>query len=573
MECDKGSAKKYIFRLLAYLVVGFTNIPNLVSQNVLNFGPEEPTASIHYNEFLYATYKNAYKKLPDYPVSGVYSPTHYADGSGGMRIGAGVCNYVYVPTNGALVPSRQYHISLTVKVGKAYAQSPYFQSHFGVALASDLFKNHFGLWSKHFVPLGIEPTEELVTIEFSFRPLCTSEYLVLGVFQGPAMDQQDGFAFQYGFELHNLLVEQFDDPQAQFVYMCDAFEEERLKKSYTTGYDTDTIYFNSGSAEILENYLPILDSLPSRLRTKQDLVSLYAYTDKAGSENNSLGAARNTAVREALISLGIDTSRILMVNYGESRASDRISWEDRRVEIDINRGKLYQKYYTEAMHAAIKGEYNIAQAKMTRWIKMVPPENAIYALFDCWGEGDKATIFRLDLVKSIKSRSYNEGNDLKFTFDSLYCEDQKGRALSMYLKANYLPDSIGNCYYSRDSLGDANQLKTIDHIYAAYKFPKVDEVGERGNKALPYMIIHASDTSFQNRYLPLMLKACEEQFVSWEYYAMLYDKINVVRNGHQRYGTQWMMDKNGELSGLVPFEDEDMVGEYRKRTGLAPLSD
>ena len=569
----KSVAKKYVFRLLMYLIISFANIPNVVTQKVLSYCPEEPTASIHYNEFLYGIYKNAYKKLPAYPANGVYSPTHYTDRSDGMRTGVGACNYVYVPTDGALLPGHQYHISLTVKVGKAYAQSPYFQSHLGVALASDLFKNHFGLWGKHFIPLGIEPTEELVTIEFSFRPLCASEYLVLGVFQGPTMDKQDGFAFQFGFELHNLLVEQYDDPQAQFVYMCDAFEEERLKKIYTAGYETDTIYFDSGSAEIHEKYLSVLDSIPSRLRTKQDLVSLYAYTDKAGSENNSLGYTRNTTVRQALVSRGIDTSRILMTNYGESRASDRISWEDRRVEIDINRWKLYQKYYTEAMQAAIRGEYNIAQAKITHWIKMVPPENAIYALFDCWGEGEKAIIFRHDLVKSIKSRYYNKDNDLKFTFDSLYCEDQKGRTLSMHFKVNYLPDSIGNCYYDRDSLGDLNQLMTIDRIYKAYKFPKVDEAGERGNKALPYMIIHARDTSFQNRYLPLMQKACEEQLISWEFYAMLYDKINVVLNGRQRYGTQWMMDKNGVLSGLVPFEDDGMVAEYRKQVGLAPLSD
>jgi len=69
-----------------------------------------------------------------------------------------------------------------------------------------------------------------------------------------------------------------------------------------------------------------------------------------------------------------------------------------------------------------------------------------------------------------------------------------------------------------------------------------------------------------------MQKACEEQLINWEFYAMLYDIINVVRNGHQRYGTQWMMVKKGVLSGLAPFEDEKMVGEYLKQVGLSPLS-
>jgi len=554
-------------------------ISALDSQKVIGYGPEELTASIHYNEFLFGVYKNYYRKLPEYPIKGVYSPTHYADGSNGMRIGTGECNYIYIPTNDSLLPGIQYRISLTVKVGKAYAQMPYFQKHFGVALASDLFVNYMRLWGKHFVPLGIERTEELVSVDFVFRPLCTSKYLVLGVFQGLSMDNQDGFAEQYGFELYNLLVEQYDDPQADFVYMCDAFEEERLKKIFTTGYETDTVYFDSGSSEIQGKYLPLLDTLPSKLRTKQDLIALYAYTDKAGSENDSLGAARNAAVREALVARGIDTSRILMVNYGESKASMRVSPEDRRVEIDINRGKLFQKYYTEAMQAATKGEYNIANAKISYWIKMVPPENAIYALFDCWGEDEKANIFKQDLVKSIKSRYYYKENDLKFTFDSLYCEDQKGRTLSISLGVNHLPDFNSYCNPVSDSIHEANHHSIVDRLYSEHRFPTVADVGERGNKVLPYMILHTADTSFQNRYLPIVQKACEEQLISWEYYAMLYDKINIVRNGHQRYGTQWIMgekwvlDENGKLSGLYPFEDEDMVAEYRKQVGLVPLSD
>jgi hypothetical protein len=565
---------KYSFRILVYVAIGLLFLTPADAQKILGYGPEELTASIHYNEFLYGIYKNYYQKLPDYPVKGVYSPTGYSSSALSIAPGVGECNYIYIPTHGALLPGHQYRISLTVKVGKAYEQMPYFQEHLGIALSSDLFKkNYFGLWSKHFVPLGMLKTEELVSVDFIFRPLCTSKYLVLGVFQGSEMDHLIGFAEQYGFELHHLLVEKYDDPHADFVYMCDVFEEERLEKLFSTGYDTDTVYFDSGSSEIQDKYLSVLDSVPSKLRTKQDLVTLYAYTDIAGSENDSLGAARNAAVREALLWRGLDSARILMVNYGESKASARISQEDRRVEIDINRGKLFQKYYTEALQAAAREDYRGAQARMTHWIKMVPPENAIYALFDCWGQGEKANIFKGDLAKSIRSRHYYKGKDLKFTFDSLFCEDQKGRTLSMYLRSNRLPDFSNNCTHESDSLHEANHHSIVDRLYAAYGFPPVADVGERGNKVLPYMILHTTDTLFQNRYLPLIQKACEEQLISWEYYAMLFDKINIIRNGHQRYGTQYVLEEGRVLSGLYPFEEEDKVAEYRKQVGLVPLSD
>jgi len=273
-----------------------------------------------------------------------------------------------------------------------------------------------------------------------------------------------------------------------------------------------------------------------------------------------------------LIDRGVDTSRILLVNYGESKASKRITQDDRRVEIDVNRGKLYQKYYTEALQASALGDYTTANAKMTRWIKMVPPENAIYALFDCWGDGEKAISFKDDLEKSIKSRLFYKGHELKFMLDSLSCEDQKGRTLEMFLPINRLPDFPSHCSYSLDSLRDVEQHSIIDRMYAQYGFPTVKDVGERGNKVIPYMILHARDTVFQNRYLPIFQKACEEQLISWENYACLVDKIHIARNGHQRYGTQWILNKN-EPPHMFPFENEDMVAEYRKQVGLVPLSD
>jgi hypothetical protein len=564
--------KKHTVSLMAFIALCLTFMQSADAQKILGYGPDELTASVNYSEFLFGIYKKFYAKQPEYPVKGAYSPSHYFDNSNEIPSGSGVCNYIYVPTQSRLLPGKQYKISLTLKVGKAFSEMPYFQKQFGIALASDMVKKNFGLLGKQYVALNIRATEELVSTSFIFRPLCTSKYLVLGVFQGPTMDNQDCFACQYGFELYNLLVEQYDDPQADFVYICDAFEEERLKKKFSTGYESDTVYFASGSAEVLPQYLSLLDSIPSKLRTKQDLISLYAYTDKSGNDNDSLGAARNAAVLEELVERGVDTSRILTVNYGESKASDRISKEDRRVEIDVNRGKHYQKYYTEALQAATQGNYRLAKARIAYWLKMVPPENAIYALFDCWGEGEEAISFRHDLLKNIKSRLFYKGKDLKFMLDSLFCEDQKGRTLGMFLPINRLPDYVGNCYYDTDSLNDVSNQNIVDRIYAEHGFPTVKEVGVRGNRVLPYMLLHIRDTSFQKRYLPILQKACEEQLISWENYACLFDKINIARNGHQRYGTQWIINKD-EPPHMFPFDDEDMVAEYRKQVGLVPLSD
>ena len=67
----------YYKHLVTCIALCFLLTPIVEAQKILGYGPEELTASIHYNEFLYGIYKNYYKNLPDYPVKGVYSPTLY----------------------------------------------------------------------------------------------------------------------------------------------------------------------------------------------------------------------------------------------------------------------------------------------------------------------------------------------------------------------------------------------------------------------------------------------------------------------------------------------------------------
>ncbi|MFM2392224.1 MAG: hypothetical protein RLZZ546_201, partial [Bacteroidota bacterium] len=64
-----------------------------------------------------------------------------------------------------------------------------------------------------------------------------------------------------------------------------------------------------------------------------------------------------------------------------------------------------------------------------------------------------------------------------------------------------------------------------------------------------------------------------ETMLSWEFYAMLYDKISVRNNGYQRYGTQYEVDQDNKIKGLYPLENAKKVNEWRKQVGLSSLSD
>lgn len=553
--------------VIALLIISIS----LNSQELIRYDRNNTTAKIHYNK-LHPVTGNKHRENPaKHPMTGMYSPTSYA--LVGVRVGTGICNYIYLPTNEKLKPGEQYRVTLTIKIAEQYEQLPYYQDDFGIALTSDLFDNHWGLWAKDFVSLEKLATEELVKLSFDIRPLCTSEYFVLGVFQGVEMDDVFCNVCTNTFELHSLGIEKSPDPSADFYYICDAYKEEMLDNKFAYTYDTDTIYFDSGSAVIDEGYSSLLDSIPVKLRGPKDLVSVYAYTDSEGDDNDQLGAARNTAVVEQLIKRGIDTSRILIINYGETKAARTILKEDRRVEIDMNLGKLYQKHYTEALDAAAKGYYGIAHGKLfENWMRCVPPENAIYSLFDCWGDGEKADIFRRQLIERIKSKYYRAKN-LKFLLDSMYVDNQISKGSDMALSINRLPTYQYDCVINADISKEQRRQEFADKIYAEHGFPLKGDVGLRGNKTIPDIIVNSNDLVYLKRYLPLVKDACNRELIRWNYYSELYDKISVIETGFQRYGTQVDYSPSNSLFFSSPIEDVDMIDEYRRQVKLVAYND
>jgi len=563
--------KKHIFAWFSYVIVFLFSI-NITCQELIRYDQEHLTAKIHFQRWLYLQRQEIYKKSAKFPAIGTYSPTGYSMPY--VRTGVGLCNYIYIETKNQLKPGLQYHLSLTVKLPEEYGQMPYYQKHFGIALSSDLFENEFGLWAKHFIPLKIKVSGQLVTINLEFRPLCSSKYIILGVFQGPTMGNVTSFLRKYDFELHSLIIKKSPNTESDFYYICNGFVEKNLNKKWNVSYSTDTVFFDSGSAVIKDKYLPLLDSIPSKLRTKQDIVSLYAFTDAKGSDkdNKDLGIKRNLAVRDELIKRGIDSIRILMTNYGESKSSNIISQANRKVEIDVNLGKLYQKYFTEALQAANKDDFGTVNKKIRRWLHLVPPKRAIYALFDCWGSSKKVSLFKRDLHNRIKRKFY-KGKALQFTLDSLYCESLKGKGLKAILTFNHLVTYQGNCDYKTKWSRTNKLLEQAEKIYLTHGIPTKNEVGKLGNITLPEILLSNYNLSHLQKYLPLFKKACEKQKISWYYFAKLYDKISVKLTGFQRYGTQIIMINKGTMSFLNPVKDIGMLNEYRKQMKLVPYPD
>ncbi len=569
-----------MYRISNYLKLLFTSVLTCVclsikifpQELIINYNQQTPIANVHYHKAIGSIYKNYYDRLPIYPITGAYSSTGYT--LIGVKSGRGQCNYIYIPSDNKLKIGHQYNIQISLWLDRDYLDMPYFQNHFGFAVASNLFENEWGLWYKQFIHFGVLEAEKPVKIEFEFRPMTKTKYLVIGVFQGDEMDDYYLSDFsQHEFKLHSLEVRESKNPELPFQYVGDPFIEKQLENRFSARIDSCTIYFKSGSSEIENKYKKLLNSYADKLRTKQDLINIFGYTDIQGSENKKLGESRIESVKKELIKSGIDSLNLVSINYGESKASSKIDPEDRRVEVFLNVGKVHQKIYTEALEFAHIGHYEDADNLIfKKWVYLVPPKLAITSLFDCWGEGENAEIFKNKLYKIIKNKLY-KNESLKFTFDSLYFESKIDNDINAYLTNIRLPITQKRCKYSKDINQQKRLQKFADEYIRQNGFQTIEEIGKRGSLLLPELILQNNELKSLDNYLNIFKEACSTGKLRWDYYARLYDKISVLKSGLQKYGTQSYVDHRGVRIAHSPIIDLDSLDEFRRRVKLSSYSD
>ena len=514
-----------------------------------------------------------YDENKTYPANGAYTPTSYSNGILDIKPNTGFCNYVYIPTEGKLKPGQQYTIKIEVKLDEAYNDMPFYQDHFGIALTSynypNKFPDYWGLLEHTFEPLYIQTGGKIVSIEKEFRPLCSSKYIFIGVFEGETPDPLSCFFCFYPFEVHSVSVSESKNPEVSSEYFCDDFKEE--PPSQFSKFKA-SIYFESGSSEIDQSFNPILDSVVARINTLEEVPLISAHTDISGTNNELLGEARNQSVVMALEQRGVDKSKILRINNSDDFAAEEISDLDRRVDINLIGSELYKKDYTEGINAAQSGDFATAyKLIIKRWIYGVPSERSIYALFDCWGEGAKADRFKEDLLNAIKENHYPL-KDLKFKLDSLECEWRKGKYMKAHLTTLRATGIKHNCSFISTPERDAHLRKEVDLIYQNFKFPSKKKVGASALNTMPKIILTSDDIEYLKEYLPRIEHACKEMKVQWKYYAELYDKISILRIGTQRYGTRMIQNYQGQLVPEFPLANLDSLDEYRRQVKLAPFN-
>ncbi len=92
-----------------------------------------------------------------------------------------------------------------------------------------------------------------------------------------------------------------------------------------SAFAADTVYFALDSSVIQSGEKSKLSAVADFLKANAaDAVKIEGHCDERGTEeyNRALGERRATALREALVGLGIDAGRIDTISYGKDRPAD-----------------------------------------------------------------------------------------------------------------------------------------------------------------------------------------------------------------------------------------------------------
>jgi outer membrane protein OmpA-like peptidoglycan-associated protein len=117
--------------------------------------------------------------------------------------------------------------------------------------------------------------------------------------------------------------------------------QDMLKALNTAGFISLNILFDTGKSTIKKESQPLVDQLYELLKANNGLkVSIEGHTDNTGTVegNKTLSVSRSQAVLDALVSKGIDTTRLSSKGWGQEKpVADNKTEEgkskNRRVEI------------------------------------------------------------------------------------------------------------------------------------------------------------------------------------------------------------------------------------------------
>ena len=508
----------------------------------------------------------------------------------------GCANYLVSPLSETLQIGQLYEISFWIQFTNAFVrQDPDTHKHVGMLLSNkplrpdtllEMLENNtflapplpYGAWKQ---------------VTWYVRPTCELNYLTIGTFKDAHWPRYT----QPGFDRSIYFIDQVSVTKvaaaaiAETVvpaYYCKNIPEE--DSAAFVDMPDMTCYFASDNWQLDEAAITLLDAFAVQAQANPDFIFLVSgHTDAQGSNHAELSKKRADAVQDYLMRQhAIPAFRLISLHGGNaysvaSNDTEAGRKQNRRVVIQRLEMPKSAALYRKAIEYIAESKTDSALMMLRGWVMHEKDGEKILALFD----PRLAAIRKDPRWKTIDARiraAYHRypKSSLAFTLDSLYCEDQKYRTLAPFIQdlGGYIQvldtaavrfSEISDEAWQQDDRGICGQLL---RLLEANGFPAESDVGVRAAKAAAVILIHSPDTAVIKKYLPILESRCREGEGDWNYYATLYDRLKTHQGLPQRYGTQFIPDKDAPTRMVrYPLENPAMLNTWRQEIGLPPISD
>ncbi len=167
----------------------------------------------------------------------------------------------------------------------------------------------------------------------------------------------------------------------------------------------------------------------------------------------------------------------------------------------------------------------------------------------------KAQVATEKLIACLDSISYT---------DQLYRGDSIERATQ---KFGWNAEQTRAIWKKQDYLDRLN-MKKVDSLIAIFGYPGKTLVGKE-RRSIVFLVIQHGELADQEKYLPILTKAADQDELAWYSLALMVDRIRTGHGKEQLYGTQ--LNVAGQGMKIFPIADELNVNVRRAKIGLGPL--
>ena len=499
----------------------------------------------------------------------------------------GCTSYIKTKLNSPLEIGDAYEVSMWVYSKTNPAVDTALYTHVGMYLTRhEIFKGSTSnmISTDYFFSGRIIPNK-WTQVKWHIRALCSMQYLTIGMFRDSAF--QSLYRQIYNpmyFFIDDVIVRKVNEDslstQIHATPYCEYYEKEHKQRVLESITSLD-LRFESNSSTLDKDDAIELDSFyQANLERKGKIFVIIGHTDSETAENIILSKSRAECVstylhekykinKQSMLAFGLGSSYPIADN---ATSTGRLL--NRRTTIRTSDLTIPQLFYRKGLEYIDTDSLGKANIQFARWIKMVPLAKRVEMLVDPRLIKLKRSIYWKPLVAEVK-KGYSLYPDSKSAFflDSLYFEDQRYRFYSPHALNGWIEEidtvvlPVFKFTEQQFNQKDSLNFQAIQKYLDQKGYPEISKVGRRQSRAVGYIILHHFDSLSFERYIPVVKNLCMEGEAEWDMFAKMTDKLCILKDEPQVYGTQYDRDANGRTI-LYRIDDIEKVNYRRMRIGM-----